>query len=175
MDGAVLMILLMMNLTAKIKFFERGPPERPNIFSSIQEYAEKHPGRLTARLLKKMKGILAREEGPENHMAKPDPSSRRIVLSGSSDPSVSGSTEPEDESGAEVHLQSSGSTRPGPWSSDLGPGPVPAGADPSGRGIAGGEGAHGVKGAGDRQPSVEGTGKGEGKRRCRDMGAAQEA
>ena len=29
----------------------------------LQEYAEKHPGRLTARLLKKMKGILAREEG----------------------------------------------------------------------------------------------------------------
>eukprot|EP00435_Cladocopium_sp_Y103_P071888 s240_g38.t1 len=33
----------------------------------LQEYAEKKPGRLTARLLKKMQGILAREEGPTSY------------------------------------------------------------------------------------------------------------
>lgn len=32
----------------------------------LQEYAEKTPGRLTARLLRKMRDILAREEGPMN-------------------------------------------------------------------------------------------------------------
>ena len=32
----------------------------------LQEYAEKHPGRLTSRLLKKMKTFLAREEAPLN-------------------------------------------------------------------------------------------------------------
>eukprot|EP00435_Cladocopium_sp_Y103_P044009 s914_g12.t1 len=33
----------------------------------LQEYAETKPGRLTARLLRKMQMILAREEGPMNH------------------------------------------------------------------------------------------------------------
>ena len=44
----------------------RAGPSTTSKHLQLQEYAEKRPGRLTARLLKKMKDILAREEGPMN-------------------------------------------------------------------------------------------------------------
>eukprot|EP00435_Cladocopium_sp_Y103_P061795 s155_g23.t1 len=47
--------------------FRRGPSGQSKHLQ-LQEYAEKNPGRLTARLLRKMQDILAREEGPPQHM-----------------------------------------------------------------------------------------------------------
>ena len=42
----------------------RAGPSSTSKHLQLQEYAEKRPGRLTARLLNKMRDILAREEGP---------------------------------------------------------------------------------------------------------------
>eukprot|EP00435_Cladocopium_sp_Y103_P051754 s280_g16.t1 len=42
----------------------RSGPSGTSKHLQLQEYAEKRPGRLTARLLRKMRDILAREEGP---------------------------------------------------------------------------------------------------------------
>ena len=42
----------------------RAGPSSTSKHLQLQEYAEKRPGRLTARLLRKMQDILAREEGP---------------------------------------------------------------------------------------------------------------
>ena len=44
----------------------RAGPSTTSKHLQLQEYAEKTPGRLTARLLRKMRDILAREEGPMN-------------------------------------------------------------------------------------------------------------
>ena len=62
MERAVVTHHLRMRLGSKMsKFFARGPPPRPSIFS-FRSTQRKH----RARLLRKMRDILAREEGPMN-------------------------------------------------------------------------------------------------------------
>eukprot|EP00435_Cladocopium_sp_Y103_P054971 s63_g18.t1 len=47
----------------------RAGPSSTSKHLQLQEYSERKPGRLTARLLRKMQTILAREEGPMQHQA----------------------------------------------------------------------------------------------------------
>ena len=51
-----------MTAWVKGKFFRAAPSDKSRQLQ-LQEYAEEHPGRLASRLLRKMRTLLAREEG----------------------------------------------------------------------------------------------------------------